>query len=63
MIFCITNEKFCIKNEKLCTKNVCFTMMKFAAHHPGSGAQTLTIKEDGGLLRVTPRGVAFGEDT
>ena len=31
--------------------------------HPGTGAQVLTVTEDGGLLKVSPRAVAFGEDT
>lgn len=30
---------------------------------PGSGVQTLTVIEDGGLLRLLPRNITFGEDT
>jgi hypothetical protein len=30
---------------------------------PSSGRQVFTVAEDGGLLRLTPRAVTFGEDT
>lgn len=36
---------------------------RFFTQEPGSGVQTLTVTENGGLLRLLPRNVCFGEDT